>query len=254
MSTSLRRKGGWTAVTLLIAAGAIYFIGGSIRSGSMPPIHLSAVAQPVGDLPNMPVKPRPKEITFFGCPPEGLGGDSELNLMKNRVDEGKYVPVSFDSLTTLTWPKNIEQHEMKDWSLSNLAFIDQYAGIPVMVEGYILSIREGLPEPANCNRENGASLDWQIYFTKNQGDDRSQAVIVEVTPRVRMEHKWTIDLVHSVFMGDHLPMRISGWLYFDPEHPDDVGQIRATLWEIQPVMQIEVFQNGRWYPLDKFGN
>jgi hypothetical protein len=143
---------------------------------------------------------------------------------------------------------------MKDWSPSNRAFIDQYAGIPVMVEGYILSIREGLPESANCNRANGSNLDWQISFTQNPRDDRSQAVIVEVTPRVRLDHKWTIDLIHSVFMGNHLPMRISGWLYFDPEHPDDVGQIRATLWEIQPVMQIEVFQTGRWIPLDKLAN
>jgi len=254
MSTSFRRRSGWTAVTLLIVAAAIYLIGGSMSSSSAPPVPLSAVAQPVGDLPNMPVKPQPKEITFDGCPPEGMGGDSQLNLLKNRVDEGEYAPVSFDSLTTLTWPKSIEQHEMKDWSPSNLAFIKQYQGIPVIVEGYILSIREGGPETANCNRTNGSSLDWQIYFSKNQRDDRSQAVIVEVTPRVRLNHKWTIDLIHSVFMGDHLPMRISGWLYFDPEHPDDVGQIRATLWEIQPVMQIEVFQNGRWIQLDKFAN
>ena len=163
-------------------------------------------------------------------------------------------PYLLNSLTTLTWPKSTEQRPMKDWSASNLRFISQYEGIPVMVEGYILSIREGLPEAANCNRENGASLDWQIYFAQNSRDDRSQAVIVEVTPRVRLNHKWTIDLVHSVFMGNHLPMRISGWLYFDPEHPDDVGQIRATLWEIQPVMQIEVFENGRWIALDKFAN
>lgn len=254
MSSSLRRRNAWAAVTLLTVAAGIYVIGGSLISSSPQPIRLSAVAQPVGDLPNMPVKPKPKEITFDGCPPEGMGGDNELNILKNRVDQGKYVPVSFDSLTTLTWPKNIELLEMKDWPPSNRAFIDQYEGIPVMVEGYILNIREDLPDPANCNRANGSSLDWQISFAANPRDDRSQAVIVEVTPRVRLDHKWTIDLIHSVFMGDHLPMRISGWLYFDPEHPDDVGQIRATLWEIQPVMQIEVFQNGRWIALDKLAN
>jgi hypothetical protein len=252
--TSFRTRSGLTVVALLIVAAAIYFIGGSISSGSASPVPLSVVPQPVGDLPNMPVKPQLKEITFDGCPPEGMGGDSALNLLKNRVDRGKYVPVSFDSLTTLTWPKNIEQREMKDWSPSNLAFIARYEGIPVMVEGYILSIREGSPESANCSRTNGGSLDWQIYFAKNPRDDRSQSVIVEVTPRVRLGHKWTIDLIHAVFMGDHLPMRISGWLYFDPEHPDDVGQIRATLWEIQPVMEIEVFQNGGWIPLDKLAN
>ena len=254
MSSSFLRRSGWVAIGLLIVAAAIYFFGGSLISILPPPFPSPAVAQPVGDLPNMPIKPKPKEIVFAGCPPEGLGGDKELNLLKNRVDQGKYVPVSFDSLTTLTWPKNIEQLEMKDWSPSNLAFIKQYQGIPVMVEGYIQSVREDLPDPANCNQTKSSSLDWQISFTQNPKDDRSQAVIVEVTPRVRLYHAWTIDLIHAVFMGDHLPVRLSGWLYFDPEHPDDVGQIRATLWEIQPVMQIEVFKNEQWLPLDNFVN
>ena len=254
MSLTYLRRGSLIAISLLIIAAAIYFLGGPLSTSSAPPIPLSAVAQPVGDLPNMPIKPKPKEITFDGCPPEGSGGDKALNLLKNRVDQGTYVPVSFDSLTTLTWPKSIELHETMEWSPSNLAFINQYQGIPVMVEGYIQSVREGLPDPANCNQSKGSSLNWQISFTGNPKDDRSQAVIVEVTPRVRLDHKWTIDLIHSVFMGDHLPVRMSGWLYFDPEHPDDVGQIRATLWEIQPVMQIEVLQNGQWLPLDKFAN
>ena len=48
-------------------------------------------------------------------------------------------------------------------------------------------------------------------------------------------------------------VRLSGWLYFNPDHPQDVGRTRATLWEISPVMQIEVFQDGRWNPLDKYG-
>jgi hypothetical protein len=254
MSSSFLRRSGWVAGGLLIVAAAIYIFGGSLISSSVSPFPSPAVAQPVGDLPNMPDKPKPQEITFAGCPPEGSGGDKELNLLKNRVDQGKYVPVSFDSLTTLTWPKNIEQQDMNNWPLSNLAFINQYQGIPVQVEGYILSVREGLPDPANCNQTKSSSLDWQISFTQNSKDDRSQAVIVEVTPRERLYHKWTIDLIHAVFMGDHLPVRISGWLYFDPEHPDDVGQIRATLWEIQPVMLIEVFKDGQWIPLDNFAN
>ncbi len=255
MSTSLQRTGVWVAIAVLIIATGVYIFTGPLSSsGMLRPISPSVVAQPIGDLPNMPNKPQPKEITFDGCPPEGQGGDSQLNLLKNRVDEGKYVPVSFDSLTMLTWPKNIEQAEMKDWLDSNRAFIDRYQGIPVMVEGYILSVREGLPDPANCNRTGTVNLDWHIYFTKNPRDDRSTAILMEVPPRVRLDHRWTIDLIHSVIMGDHLPVRLSGWLYFDPAHPADVGQIRATLWEINPVMQIDVFVNGRWSPLDKFAN
>jgi len=33
---------------------------------------------------------------------------------------------------------------------------------------------------------------------------------------------------------------------FDPEHPDQIKKTRATLWEVHPVLKIEVFQNGQW--------
>jgi hypothetical protein len=211
----------------------------------------SGVAPPVGDLPNLPEKPQPQQINFDGCPPEGSGGDSELNLLKNRVDEGSYYPVSFDSLIALTWPKTVEQREMKDWPTDGRAFIAQYAGIPIVVEGYIVNVRESSISATNCDRTGADNLDWHMYFTKGPKDARSQAVILETTPRVRLSHKWTIDLMHSAIIDDHLPVRISGWLFFDPDHPEELGQTRATLWEIHPVMQIEVNQNGRWIPLDK---
>lgn len=255
MSTpSLRSRGGLITLILLALLAAVYLFGGQTNSSTSQPIPPSLVAQPVGDLPNMPIKPQPKGITFDGCPPEGEGGDPELNLLKNRVDEGNYVPVSFDSLLLLTWPKSAEQRDMANWPPESRAFIAQYEGIPVRVEGYVVNVRESGPESANCNHTGGGYVDWHIFFTKNPRDDRSQAVIAEATPRVRFNHKWTMDLMRSLIVNDHLPVRISGWLFFNPQHPDDVGKTRATLWEIQPVMQIEVFQNGRWIPLDKIAD
>jgi len=35
----------------------------------------------------------------------------------------------------------------------------------------------------------------------------------------------------------------------DPEHPDQVGKTRKTLWEIHPVLKIEVFSGGQWREL-----
>lgn len=251
---SFRGGGTWAGIILVTIVIAAYLFGGQAISNPSQPASPSLVAQPVGDLPNMPDKPQPKQITFDGCPPEGDGGDATLNLLKNRVDEGNYIPVSFDSLTVLTWPKTVEGQAMVNWSPESRAFIAQYEGIPVMVEGYFVNVKESGPESANCSRMGGGNLDWHIFFTKNPRDDRSQAVVVETTPRVRFNHKWTIDLLRSLIINDHLPVRISGWLFFDPEHPDEVGITRATLWEIHPVMQIEVFQNGRWIALDKLAN
>jgi hypothetical protein len=41
-------------------------------------------------------------------------------------------------------------------------------------------------------------------------------------------------------------VRISGWLLFDQEHPEQLGKTRATLWEIHPIIKIETQQNGNW--------
>ena len=44
--------------------------------------------------------------------------------------------------------------------------------------------------------------------------------------------------------AEKLPVRISGWTMLDPEHPDQVGKTRGTIWEIHPVMRLDVMQAG----------
>ncbi len=256
MSTQkLSRRTGWAVIILLVIMVAAYFIITRSGLGTLPSFTFATVAEPVGDLPNLSDKPQPKQITFDKCPPVGIGGDSELNLLMNRVDAGNYVPVSFDTLLTLTWPKNVERLNTQDWSSEGRAFIGRYAGIPISVEGYFGSVKENAPEPANCNLTNSSNKDWSIFFTQNARDELSQSVIVSVTPRIRASHsKWTLDLLRSTIINDHLLVRVSGWLFFNPAHPQDVGKTRATLWEIHPVIQIEVFNNGKWITLDKFAD
>ncbi len=139
---------------------------------------------------------------------------------------------------------------MADWPPASRDYIFQYAGTPISVEGYIVNLREGPPDSATCGWNNSSYLDWHLSFTKGPRDERTQSVLAEVTPRIRLKHRWTVDAIHTLIMGSHVPVRLSGWLYFDPEHPGDVGTTRSTLWEINPVMQIEVLDKARWVPLD----
>ncbi len=208
-------------------------------------------ASSAGGLPDMPVKPKPRQTTFQGCPPEGDGGDPELNLLKNRVDEGDYAPVTFEAIAGLTWPEDVERRDRENWQPQDRAFIEKYEGIPVVVEGYIVMARESGPESTNCHGTESDMVDWHVWFTKNPNDDRSVAIITETTPRVRANHKWTIQLLKAHAIEPRAPVRISGWLFFDPEHPEHLGDTRGTLWEIHPIMQIEIFVDGRWVPLDE---
>ena len=170
----------------------------------------------------------------------------------NRVDKGAYVPVSLDSILALTWPKSAEQTSMAAWTASGRAFISQYLGLPVVVEGYIDALREGLAEAANCNRADEANDLWRLTIIAGPKDRRSQAVIGISTPQTRVGHTWTAEFIRDSLIEGRVPVRVSGWLYFNPHNPQEVGRTRSTLWEITPVMQIEVFQDGRWNPLDKY--
>jgi len=208
-------------------------------------------ATPTGGLPDMPNKPQPGETTFNGCPPEGIGGDSIQNLLKNRIDDGNYVPVNFDAIMSLTWPKTVQQKERKNWSAADAATIAKYEGIPVMVEGFLAGSKESGAESTNCGKTAANMVDWHVWFVKNSGDGRQISLVIEPTPRSRANHQWTLAKLKPI-ITNQTPVRISGWLFFDPEHPDQLGLTRGNLWEIHPVMQIEVWQTDQWVPLDNF--
>jgi hypothetical protein len=198
----------------------------------------------------MPVKPAPQGSTFNGCPPEGKGGDPILNTLKNRIDQGAYVPVLFSAVEQLPWPKTIERRDRAVWSASDKAAVAKYEGIPIAVEGYLFGAKEQERESTNCESDDHAMHDFHIWQTQSPGQDRTHSIVVEATPRLRAQHPgWTIKMLEQVAKNQQ-KARISGWLMLDPEHPDQVGKTRGTIWEIHPIMQIEVEQQGRWVTLD----
>ncbi len=205
-----------------------------------------------GDLlvPGLSTKPAPKEIVFHGCPPEGDGGDRELNLLKNRVDTGDYVMVTLDAILKLPWPHSTERRNRKDWSPDAKALIARNEGVPLVVEGYFLRVKQEGPESPNCKEEDPDFRDFHIWLAGASEDDERNAMVVEMTPRVRAEHpSWTRETILKI-AHDRRHVRVSGWLLFDQEHPDQVEKSRATLWEIHPIMKVEVEEAGRWIPIE----
>jgi len=241
-------------ITQLVCLIGILIVSSCTTTTATPPPDTATVppvitVTPSGQLPDMPNKPQPQTTTFNGCPPEGMGGDSIQNLLKNRIDEGNYVPVNFDAIMSLTWPKAIQQKDRKNWSPADAATIAQYEGIPVMVEGYLAGSKESGAESTNCGKTGANFVDWHVWFVKNSGEGREISLVIEPTPRSRADHQWTLAKLKPL-VTNQTPVRISGWLFFDPEHPDQLGLTRGNLWEIHPVMQIEVWQNNQWVTLD----
>src|SRR5207244_678793 len=94
-------------------------------------------------------------------------------------------------------------------------------------------------ETTNCNLLNPDAVDWHMYLTKGPRQPINTAIIVETTPRVRPNHKWTTQMV-AAYVNQMKQLRISGWLMYDFQHLDVVGRDRGTVWEVHPITKIEV--------------
>src|SRR5687768_865688 len=193
-------------------------------------------------------KPKPVTDYFEGCPPSGSGGDPLLNTLKNRIDEGAWASTTVSDVLSLPWPPTIEHQPRSRWSRADAAAIAQYEGAPIQVEGYLLSAKKMSPETCNCRSVE--YVDYHIWLADDPNKTRAESVVIEITPRVQVHHpEWTSSRFQQL-VRNRERVRVSGWLLMDPEHPDQIGKTRGTIWEIHPVMQIETRALGGWRPLD----
>jgi len=171
------------------------------------------------------------------CGPEGDATAQKiqaLNDNKNRTDPpSSYVSVGWDQL------KNLPADRVNDLQ-----------GAAVSVVGYLshkVNVEKG--ESTNCHLLAPNEVDWHIYLTNSPNQQISDAIIVEATPRVRPQHKWTTTML-APLVNSNTQVRISGWLAYDFEHLNVVGTQRATVWEVHPITKIEVLKNGQWVDLE----
>jgi hypothetical protein len=187
---------------------------------------------------------------FHGCSPQGEGGDPALNLLKNRdVPPPAYEPFSVPQLLT-----NQPQHAItagrvprSEWPQAALDETHAWERKGVAVDGYLLKVRHEGPESCNCHSEE--DRDYHIWLGASPDDDRASAIVVEISPREVPQHPgWRLRTLQKL-ARDHARVRISGWLMWDQEHPEQIGKTRGTLWEIHPIHRIEVFNGGGWEDL-----
>lgn len=240
-------------VIILIIIAVLYFSSGTREvkppsSGNQGNVISS---QPRNELPVMEEKPKPKYADFNGCPPEGDGGDPELNKKKNRIDEGSYIPVAFEAVLDLKWPSSVERRDHKNWPAKARQEVEKYEGLPLAVEGYLFGAKQSGPESCNCHGADKEFRDYHVWLVGAQGEDRTRSIVTEVTPSLRAKHpNWILRNLNKIAKSRQ-KVRISGWLMLDPEHPDQVGKTRGTIWEIHPIMKIEVERNGKWVNIDE---
>jgi hypothetical protein len=136
----------------------------------------------------------------------------------------------------------------------------------VMLNGYVLVARQEGAESVNCGRDvpNGPEYhDIHIAIVDSPSNqDECTSVVVEMSPHHRPP-SWNLALLRKVFVA-HLPVRITGQLFFDSIHEPCTGDAprgpnprRASVWEIHPVYAFDVCTKATcdadgWLPLDKY--
>jgi hypothetical protein len=108
------------------------------------------------------------------------------------------------------------------------------------------------PEPPRARgdlHENKEQVDYHIWLGDEADDQKSGAMVVEISPRLLPANPGWTDAALKPVTEKKLKVRISGWPMWDQDHLRDVGASRGTVWEIHPIHKIEVFQDGAWTEL-----
>ena len=125
------------------------------------------------------------------------------------------------------------------------------AGKAFRVHAWVVDVVEGGVETCNCKQTEPEHRDVHIYLSlvdmPKDKIDKSECVIVEVTPRVRKllhhDDDWTANQIKASML--HKPVDVEGWLFYDWEHVPNSkreggkGALwRKTCWEIHPVTNL----------------
>jgi hypothetical protein len=202
-------------------------------------------------------KPEPVTGTFkingTTCGPFGSGNDPDkgTNLRKNRTDiPASYHLVTWKAIAQIPFPRPAPKNRDK-FTPELLAPIAKLEGAPVVTVGYLAAIKpqKSSKEACNCAMTGEDATDWHIALVENPGEGEKTSIVMEPTPRLKIHHpKWTKKNLEPWLNAD-MPVRISGWLLFDPSHANHLDKFRSTLWEIHPITKIKASGRGQTFGL-----
>ena len=188
--------------------------------------------------------------TIGGFDVDGTGGDALLNREKNRYT----TPLDIEDMTVAqieAIPASVldesERKKRMNWAGPAEDYVEKEERRGVRVTGYLIRAKESGDE--SCNGYSEALHDYHIWISDAPTSDKASGMIVEVTPRWKsVRPQWQLRTFEKL-SNDHAKVRVTGWLMWDEEHPDEVGKSRGTQWEIHPVTNVEVYSGDNWLPI-----
>ena len=191
------------------------------------------------------------------CPPEGSGthNDPTQNVQKNRMT----TPGSFEEMTVTEFKQafkpNLQTPRRRAaFSQAQLDQVGPDEQRGVTLTGYILRAVKQSKENTNCGSPTRTDVHLWIYSGTRVDKAartalRGKSVVVEATPNWQDNHPdWKAPRLEQI-AASRVKVKISGWVMYDPEHPDKIGTTRGTLWEIHPITRIQYWTGTDWTDL-----
>lgn len=187
----------------------------------------------------------PSSGPFKNCPVDGKGGDIALNELKNRsASPDSASNRSVSAIVNLPDPGVTNRLPRDKWTKEELSVARNHESQAVAVEGYLIGFKKEGQERCNCG--NPRLNDFHLWVAASGDLAKDEAIVVEATPRWRGANpSWSQETL-SELKTERARVRITGWLMYDQEHLNEIGNSRATAWEIHPITKIEVFSDGDW--------
>lgn len=114
------------------------------------------------------------------------------------------------------------------------------------ISGWVVKVKGSGGESCNCGMTKSLDTDTHIDIALTPDADKSECVVVEVTPRIRKMMAdqgidWRSSRLKNEILGRYV--EFTGWLFFDTMHVGQAantstgsGEVhRATCWELHPV-------------------
>jgi hypothetical protein len=187
---------------------------------------------------------------FHGIPPQGIGGDSLLNIKKNRwYAPQNYTDMSIADIMNLPHDSlsSMEARDRKNWTPGAALQAASGEAIGVRTTGYFIYARKEGKE--SCNGDDTNYVDFHLWIADSFVKVEDGSLIAEAIPYWKEQFpKWMIDTFQTMAFRN-VQVRISGWIMWDEDHPEQLGKSRASLWEIHPITKFEYYSNGSWQTL-----
>jgi hypothetical protein len=185
-------------------------------------------------------KKAPCVKTLAKCPPEGCGGDPNLNRFKNQMDAPNPSDVEEWSIADVI---ELNDKSPKKWKngADRKPLQDIGEGTAVAIKGYLIHAKvTGSPETCNCHLTGLANNDFHLNIVPTKAGTMKQSLVIEMSPRSR-NAGWKLPTLQAL-SGTKTYVRVTGWLMWDSAHAHFQSMPRSTAWEIHPITGFDVCQ------------